>query len=173
MSDFSIAYLPLKRHEGGYANNRLDRGGETYAGISRKNWPGWSGWKLIDAAKSAPGFPGNLRQVPGLPDKVADFYQENFWSPNRYGEIASQEIANWMLDRAVNCGDGTANRMLQRALGGTADGVIGSQTLAHANAAEPAALREQLREQAIAYYRHIVDNDPSQACFLDGWLARA
>ena len=38
-------------HEGGYVDDRDDRGGETYRGISRNNFPDWKGWKKIDGFK--------------------------------------------------------------------------------------------------------------------------
>lgn len=173
MAQFELAYPTIQKHEGGYANNHSDRGGETYAGISRRNWPGWEGWKLIDIAKGKPNFPANLKTVPELPGMVAGFYQHCFWLPNRYGELDSQPIATWMLDRSVNCGDRTANKMLQRALGIPDDGIIGPQTIVHSNAADPTELREKLHAEAETYYRNIVAHDPSQGQFLDGWLARA
>ncbi len=60
MADFDIAYRLTMKHEGGYANNKADRGGETYRGIARKFWSGWIGWPLVDDAKKQPGFPKSL-----------------------------------------------------------------------------------------------------------------
>ena len=48
MADFNQAFDITMGHEGGYANNKLDTGGETYRGVSRNNWPDWEGWRLID-----------------------------------------------------------------------------------------------------------------------------
>ena len=39
------------KHEGGYANVSGDLGGETYRGISRKNFPSWNGWEIVDEKK--------------------------------------------------------------------------------------------------------------------------
>lgn len=47
MADFKIAFDITNKTEAGYANNPDDSGGETYAGISRNNWPYWEGWKNV------------------------------------------------------------------------------------------------------------------------------
>lgn len=49
MADFATAYAPLAGFEGGWCNVQGDSGGETYAGIARRYWPGWPGWKIIKA----------------------------------------------------------------------------------------------------------------------------
>ena len=72
-------FLPiLKKSEGGYANLPADRGGETYAGITKKNFPTWAGWPIVNAAKPKQ----NEIIVNAKLDKlVADFYLKNFWIP--------------------------------------------------------------------------------------------
>src|ERR1035437_4603933 len=87
--------------EGGYSNNPLDSGGETYRGISRKNWPNWNGWGYADIERSDPNFPHCLDRNLGLQGNVIDFYRQNFWS---YGAITSQPVANKIFDLAVNVG---------------------------------------------------------------------
>ncbi len=49
--DFQKALAHTLEFEGGYANDPADSGGETFRGISRRNWPQWEGWPLIDQAK--------------------------------------------------------------------------------------------------------------------------
>jgi len=46
--------------EGGYSNDIDDAGGETYAGISRNNFPDWYGWTIIDDLKDEINFPKNI-----------------------------------------------------------------------------------------------------------------
>lgn len=171
MSTFEAAYPTIQKNEGGYANDPDDLGGETYAGISRKNFSGWQGWALIDAAKTLPDFPLCLKKVASLPQLVEYFYRVNFWCQG-YEQIADQGIATWMLDRAVNCGSRTANKMLQNCVDTIVDGMIGKQTIKAVNAADPAELQIKLTEQAQEYYRNIVAKNPKQAKFLNGWLAR-
>jgi lysozyme family protein len=188
MADFSVAYKPLLDHEGGYANNCHDKGGETYRGIARAYHGKWDGWRHIDRVKQTLVNPPpygtrewtnwrrhldkELAAIPALQASVESFYRANFWNPIKGDEISDQDVATWLLDRAVNCGAETAAKMLQRAVCVVADGDIGPRTLAATNSANPDLLLSNLREEARAYYRRIVDRDPSQACFLDGWLAR-
>lgn len=51
MADYLPAYERMIRREGGYrlTNDPADRGGMTFAGISRNRWPDWEGWRQIDA----------------------------------------------------------------------------------------------------------------------------
>jgi lysozyme family protein len=65
MADFKQAHSIVMNNEGGYANDPSDRGGETYKGISRNNFPNWKGWKLIDLHKLHVGFPQNLEADQG------------------------------------------------------------------------------------------------------------
>ena len=55
----------------------------------------------------------------------------------------------------------------------TEDGVIGEQTLAAINAADPIALHQLLCELSRQHYRHIASLNPAQAVNLSGWLRRA
>lgn len=189
MANFDQAYGPLLKNEGGYANNPHDRGGETYKGIARVYWREWRGWLLVDRVKDTLVKPPQpygctewhhwrqhldkeLAKSPALSDLVAAFYRVNFWAPIKGDELTDQDVATWLLDRAVNCGVKPAAKMLQRAAGVPADGCIGPVTIAAANAADPDLLLSNLREEARAYYTAIVGVDPSQARFLPGWLAR-
>src|SRR4051812_34145455 len=79
MSDFDYALTQLLKEEGGYANDPRDPGGETYKGISRVFWPNWSGWPLIDAAKTDPKFREKLAENEHLPSLINSFYRKNFW----------------------------------------------------------------------------------------------
>lgn len=172
MALFEPAFEKTMVHEGGYANNPADRGGETYKGIARKFWPGWAGWVLVDAAKKKAGFPRCLAADAELQTRVAAFYRANFW-PRHFSEIKDQSIAEWLFDKSVNMGIGQAVKLLQRAAGVTADGDYGPKTTIAVNSADPVRLLEQCREQARAFYRGLAEKNPSQKQFLKGWLARA
>lgn len=172
MSEFLPAYEKTMKFEGGYANDPHDRGGETYRGISRKNWPGWSGWEQIDREKRAKDFPACLDRNADLQHRCRDFYQRNFWTPTM-ADIADQDLANWLFDKSVNMGINRANKLLQQALGVVVDGVMGPKSMAAIRSAGPAELLKKCRAEAKEFYTALADNDPSQKRFLKGWLARA
>jgi lysozyme family protein len=172
MAAFLPAFAATMKHEGGYAYDPHDYGGETYKGISRKNFRGWSGWADIDRLKRDKDFPACLDRNADLQGKIREFYQRNFWTPS-LDVIKDQDLANWLFDKGVNMGIRQAVKLIQRALHVDVDGVIGPQTMAQLNAAEPIALLADCREEAKRFYTKLALNDPTQTRFLHGWLARA
>lgn len=185
MADFLKAFARTIGHEGGYACNPKDTGGETYKGVSRKNWPKWAGWRTVDTVKAgmvAPPQYGTsaysawvhhlnslLAVSPNLQALVQAFYQHNFWK--LLGEINDQRIAEEVFDKSVNCGD-IACRWLQRAAGVGADGIIGSLTISTVNALDPVRLLADFNTQARQYYEGIIEHNPSQSVFRKSWFAR-
>ena len=101
MANYKEAISKVLKHEGGYVNDPDDKGGETYKGISRKNWKVWSGWKIIDNSKSLANFPKCLYVNTLLNEYVVDFYKRNFWEPIGGDSIKDQSIANILMDAAV------------------------------------------------------------------------
>ena len=77
------------------------------------------------------------------------------------------------MSYAVNDGVSRAVKILQGLLGLMQDGEFGAQTLMAVNAANAVTLATELREAQAAWYRTVVANNPADARFLDGWLARA
>src|SRR5574342_223573 len=114
MAAFRQAMQHLIAEEGGYANHPADRGGETWRGIARRRWPNWDGWRIVDARRAEPGFPGILAGDVRLEAMVADFYHGEFWR-SEYQGLPTQELANKLFSLAVLAGEGIAMRCLQRA----------------------------------------------------------
>jgi lysozyme family protein len=181
MALFEPAFNELIKHEGGYVNDPDDHGGETYRGISRKNWPGWNGWADVDKIKSGHPQVGAIHELPlqkalnsnaDLQGRVKEFYRRNFWMPPMEA-MSDQALANWLFDKAVNMGVRQAYKLMQRAVHVDEDGVIGLQTMRGINAADPVQLLADCRDQAKRFYVNLALHDPSQTRFLNGWLARA
>lgn len=163
MADFLPAFERTLLAEGGYklTNVAADRGGQTYAGISRKNWPSWAGWSAIDRGETPESA------------AVRAFYMVNFWQVVRGDAITDQRIAEALYDYAVNAGPKVAIKLAQIVLGATPDGVIGPRTLAALNAVDPQAFLPSYALAIVARYRDIVTRDRSQSKFLLGWINRA
>lgn len=170
MASFDIAYHQyIQPNEGGYAYIPGDKGGETYAGIARNFHPGWPGWHFIDLQKRN----GPIRHNTKFPDiqyLVDDFYH-SWWDERYFGQISSQEVANILFDFNVNS-DRAAIKTVQRLVNVTADGVMGQKTINAINSTNPATLYSQLKTERKAFYDRIVQRDPSQGKFYDGWMAR-
>jgi len=116
MKRFLDALAVLEKYEGGYADHRLDPGGQTYRGISRVYFPDWEGWSTID---NEPGImTDGLTGRRFLDQLTAKFYREQFW--NRFqGDLVadvSQNIAIELLECSVNMGVRRCVKHLQRSL---------------------------------------------------------
>ena len=154
MSLFDLAIPIVLRHEGGYVNDPSDPGGETNFGISKRRYPDVDIKNLTIADASA-------------------IYLRDWWTRYNYGAIFPQAVASKVFDTAVNLGPSRAHKMLQEAVGVTADGVIGPATLGVVNTMNSLTLLFAFQNLQASYYRNLVLADPTLQKFLNGWIARA
>lgn len=196
MAEFEIAYAPLKQYEGGWSNNKADRGGETYAGIARNFFPNWQGWKIVDQQKktvsaTASQMTKALAQIPELQKLVSDWYKKEWW--DRLG-LASmpQKLADEIFEQTVNLGKAGCGKKVQTICNaynyaspsGTpyftdlvVDGAIGPKTL---NAlaillkskTDTASLVHALNCMQGAHYLELAAKKSSQRQFTVGWMKR-
>jgi len=183
MADFKIALRETLGIEGGISNNPKDRGGFTYKGISRKAWPYWEGWSIVDRWLNnwSNIHPDDVSKLDYL---VERFYRENFWDRISLSNIINQKIANELFDTGVNAHPKKAVRFLQTALNLlnrngelyediSVDEILGIKTLDLTNKHPyPDALLKLLNGLQLSYYIAICEKDPSQEEFLRGWLKR-
>ena len=163
MAEFSYAFDYVIEAEGGFVltNDPVDKGGMTYAGISRRAWPAWEGWSLIDAGQKVP------QQI------VASFYKTKFWDAISGDAIRTQSIATALFSFAVNAGVKRAVKIAQNACGAVTDGILGNKTLELLNRINPDLFLTKFALSKIAFYRDICTVDASQKKFLLGWINRA
>lgn len=184
MASFDIAYNKfIKPIEGGYSNVASDLGGETYGGISRKNWPNWMGWAFIDSVKAKSGTIKRYTKFSQLDAPVAAFYKV-MWDKNYFGSIQSQDVANILFDWYVNSGGAAFDTRPEETYGVqeilvkwfgkniSADGAMGPQTIAAINSVDSAKLHSIIKEQRKVFYDWIVKNNASQSANYAGWLNR-
>lgn len=160
--------------EGGYVNDKSDKGGETIYGIARNFHPTWNGWKIVDVHKPLK----RGQKLPCVMDKVIEFYDKNFYTASKCNEIESNIIKMHLYDMSVNAGISRASKILQKAINKaykvtiSVDGQIGKTTLGYANRKDKIKeLEKAMLEERIAYYNSIATG--SNAKFLKGWLNRA
>lgn len=172
MADFLTAFNITSEKEGGYSNRGADRGGETYRGISRKNWPEWRGWVIIDEYnKKTKLLQGQYIKSEKLDGLVQVFFYEHFWKPIHGDKINNQSIANVLYDWRITSGY-HAVKAIQKVVGEVADGIIGPKTLASINAGWQEQIFNQLVKIRAKFYNDIVLRDESQRANLNGWLNR-
>lgn len=186
MANFKKAYEKTMGHEGGYANDPDDAGGETYKGISRVYNPSWTGWAIIDTAKTQPGFSGSLDSNMMLQASVAMYYKDKYWDVNRLDDPAfAQFVGEEMFDTGVNMGVSRAAKFLQKSLNYlnrngdlyellVVDGKIGPASLSAlvkcANDEE--VLLSMLNTLQGQHYMNYMDDSPSQKKYARGWFKR-
>lgn len=181
MAKFEIAESITVRNEGGYANNKADTGGETYAGIARTHWPKWEGWQILDQIKTAYGRTANIinrqaAQNTTLKELISKFYKQNFWDTLKLDTITDQQLANTVYDFGVNSGTGRAAKFLQQAANDTGlvnlviDGAIGPKTIGAINALSALNVYTNYNRRREAFYKSIAKGN--QAQFLKSWLSR-
>ena len=159
MAEFEPAVDFVLSHEGGYACNEADPGGETNFGISKREFPSCD--------------------VKNLTVEMArEFYRTHYWDRGRFAEFRYQSVANKVFDLWINTGPSAATKILQLACGDcrapvTVDGVMGSVTLAMANGVSEFSLLNALKNRAVSHYQRLVAEDQNLAEFLGGWIKRA
>src|ERR1051326_2925202 len=143
MDVFAIAFDVVIGIERGVTT---DRGGLTKYGISKRQYPD------LDIA--------NLTL-----DQARRIYETDYWNKCRCDSLPAR-LAVCVFDAAVNEGQGTAIRMLQRAVKVLDDGMIGPSTIAAAHSVSD-ALTRFLAERAFMY-AHTLDFETEG----HGWMSR-
>lgn len=164
-------YVPfVLKWEGGYVNDPVDRGGETNMGITRATFD--------SLASRVLGITPNDSTFRALTKDQASLFVKYFWDKATYNnsinsQIVAEAITSW------NWGSGALGlrefqKMLNEEYGFslTVDGVIGPQTVKAANSISARALFNKMLERRETFFLSIVDRNPSQARFINGWLNR-
>lgn len=153
MASFNSIIDELIAAEGGdtITNIREDRGGLTKFGISQQAFPN------LDIA--------NLTEA-----EAKRIYKREYWDRLNLSKLPAAMRRNLFFN-AVNSGVSTVAKDLQEALNVTPDGIVGPQTIEAAKNFK-GDLDERTRTSQIERYLRIVQNDPSQRKFLNGWINR-
>lgn len=165
MAEFKPAFEKTMLSEGGYKLHKVkgDRGGQTFAGISRKFHPDWPGWELIDAGE---------RESTRLTILVQEFFDRRFWDRINGEAIQEQTIADSIYDFAVNAGPVIAIKLAQMVVGVTPDGIVGPKTSTALNTTDPEGFQLKFAIAKVARYATICRKDRTQKKFLLGWINR-
>lgn len=152
--------------EGGFSDHPRDRGGPTNLGITLRTLASWQGLNFDEITEEARAkLLADLRALTRR--EAAEIYRANYWLPMRCGDLP-RGVDLMLFDFGVNAGPRTSVKMMQRAVGVTADGSLGPQTLAAATATDADKLIDALAEARLAYYRSLDNFD----VFGAGWSKR-
>lgn len=162
MSHFEKAFKTTIEHEGGYSNDPDDAGGETKFGISKRAYP-------------------HLNIANLTLDEAKQIYKDAYY--HKLYDALDEVIAIELFDTSVNMGQKTAKMMLQSALNLlnrnelnfkdlVVDGIIGKKTISACFAVDSKKLLKTLNGLQFCKYKEIVENDPTQEKWFNGWLSR-
>lgn len=146
--NFDTAFERLIGFEGGYSDHPNDPGGRTKYGISQRSYPG--------------------EDIAGMTlERAKTIYRRDYWGPAGC-DVVPDAIKFDLFDTAVNSGVIAAIRMLQRAVGERADGIIGSRTLMTVQSMDPERLIARFNGFRLDY----LNDQKTWPSFGRGWTQR-
>lgn len=100
-------------------------------------------------------------------------YKKYFYEDVNLHLIDNELLRLHLFSHGVNAGSGKAIKMLQKILGVTEDGILGTMTASKANLyKEQGELVQGYANARKIFYEKIVAKNPTQKKFLQGWLNR-
>ncbi len=156
---FEQAFNYLLLFEGGFSDDKNDKGGITKFGISERSYP-------------------NIDITQLTLEEAKNIYYEDFWLKNKCDKIIHTKVAIKLFDISVNTGLKVAARILQRAVRASGimlseDGIIGEKTINSVNKIDGGILLSALKSEIAGYYRIIITKNDRLKVFENGWLNRA
>lgn len=161
MTPFQRALAFTRRAEGGYVNDPDDDGGPTSHGVTQVTWDRWRARQGLAPKPVAASTAEEREQI----------YFDEFWQRSgcyRFGPA----LAISLFDTAVNPGVDRAIALLQSVVGAKPDSLLGPKTL---SAIYTFGERKAARDLQVArrgYYVARRFAKPTNAKFLNGWIAR-
>ena len=144
-NNFDKCLHMLLEHEGGYVNNKHDKGGMTNLGVTKRVYDKWIGRESTEQ---------EMRDL--TPDDVAPIYKKNYWNRVK-GDLLPSGLDWACFDWAVNSGSGRPAKAVQRAVGATQDGAIGNQTLGLIAEKDPKFIIDYVYTVRQAFYESLDD----------------
>jgi len=154
--NFENALASVLHHEGGYVHHKLDPGGMTNLGVTKKVWEEWVGHEVDEKA---------MRAL--TPEIVGPMYKAKYWDRIKGDDLPSG-VDYAVFDAAINSGPGRAAKWLQQAVGAVPDGAIGAGTLAKVAAMDAKEIVEKYQETRLAFMQSL----PTWDTFGKGWGRR-
>ena len=161
MDRFERIFDYLLKVEGGYSNDKHDKGGKTKYGITEE-----------DARDF--GYKGDMQDL--TKDFAKNIYLKKYYLGNKLDKVVNDKVALSVCDFIVNGGAWGAKKA-QAALNELGfdlrvDGILGEKSLAALNEVDENKFLEKYHDLQRRYYRVLAANKPSQKKFLTGWLNR-
>lgn len=139
-----------------------DRGGPTKGGIT------------LGALSTHLGRQATVEELKALPEATArTIYEQAYIVAPGFSRLNDERIVAYLVDIAVTSGQKRSIRYLQRVVGAVDDGNLGPKTAAMANIWDPKRLLDRLIAYRAVKMAALVQEDPTQIEWIEGWIARA
>lgn len=161
MADYRELVPIIKRWEGKYSNNPLDKGGCTNSGVTISTYRFYYGkGKTCNDLK-------NMKE-----EEWNHIFKTGYWDRYKADSILNQSVANICVDWLWASGV-YGIKYVQRILGVADDGVVGAKTLAALNGyPSQKDLFGKIKARRLKQFDDIVKKNPKQKVFLNGWRNR-
>ena len=164
ISNWDKSFDMVIAHEGGFTNDQRDKGnhlpdgreGCTMWGCTQAGWEKYVGHEVTQDDMKA------LKK-----EDVKPLYKRDYWDAVR-GDDLPAGVDYAVFDFAINAGPAAARKMIQKALGVTADGSIGPATMKAIQDAEGKDLLEKFSHSKEAFYKSL----STFPTYGKGWLKR-
>lgn len=154
--NFQAALAHVLISEGGFVHHKLDPGGMTNLGCTKKVWEEYCGHEVDEKA---------MRAL--TPADVAPLYKRKYWDKIQ-GDELPDGVDYAVFDCAINSGPGRAAKFLQSCIGVEPDGGIGPKTLAAVKAIVPSDLVQDYSKRRLSFMMDL----PTWGTFGKGWTRR-
>lgn len=152
MADINKLVPILLKHEGGYVNDPVDKGGATNLGISENTW------RRLGHDKNGDGIIDEQDIKLLDKDDFKIILRIGYWDQWQADKIKNQSIANFLVDWVYNSGV-WGIKIPQRILGLKEDGTVGKLTLEAVNSFDQQALHSKLILARITFIDDIIRAD--------------
>lgn len=155
----------ILKWEGGYVNDKDDKGGATNRGVTLETY------KLYKKRKGEPD-PGVRELKKMSSDEWMDILRLFYWDKCKGDDIYSQSVADMLVDFAWHSGVKKAVTTIQKIVGVKEDGIFGIRTLTAVNGMDAHLLFDNIKKERVEYLKYICKMRPANAKFKKGWLNR-
>lgn len=158
--NFDQAFEITVGHEGGFTLDKNDAGN-------------WTGGKVGSGALKGTKYGIAANSYPNLDiknltlDQAKSIYKRDYWDKAKC-DLLPDVLRFHVFDVSVNSGVSRGIKTLQQALGVTADGIIGNQTISAAKSKNPSDLILSFYSIRISFYTSL----NSFSDFGKGWMNR-
>lgn len=161
MTNFDFAFGFSIKHEGGFVDHELDRGGATKYGITINTLSKWRQKEVtIDDVRDL-----SLEEAKNI-------YRAWYFNPLKLDQCYNAVTSTIIFDQAINRGTHTVAKEIQFLLGVKQDGIIGPKSLQALNEVNQKEFQIEFFKVSQLSYVNIVQNRPNQTVFLKGWINR-